>query len=116
MISVSDGSVQGRHLLRAFSRLLWFPHHLKKLHVQVALGPLPTPHSFPRPGRSPGAGTSPRWGRCGPRLAGSLISVSCTSVGRDIVSKVGIVLLPDSRYLAPTIMEGGCLLYTSPSP
>src|SRR5680860_800574 len=107
MISVSDGSVQGSHLLRGFFRLLCFPHHLKKFHVQVAPGPLPTPHSSPRPGRSPDVGRPPLRGRYGRRLAGSLISASCTSVDRDIVLKLAIVLLSGSRLLVPTVMEGG---------
>src|SRR5680860_1407888 len=61
MISVSDGSVQGPHLLRIFSYLVHFPHHLEKLHVQVALGRSPTPHSSPQPGRSPDVGSPYRW-------------------------------------------------------
>ena len=41
-VSLSDGSVQGRHLLRGFSGLWCFRHLLEKPHVQVALAPLPT--------------------------------------------------------------------------
>src|SRR5680860_113204 len=50
---------------QGFLRPLRLNHLLKKLHIHVATGRLPTPQSTPRPGRSPGAGTPPAQRRPG---------------------------------------------------